>query len=257
MLQHVATGYQIRLVGGILRRVEIAHDGDVSCPLALLLSWHITGIESRPPIPPHRPRPPRMTPAAVKDVNLRVTINDQVARTEVEEIFVNPNPQPLEGTFVLPIPADAQISNFTFFIDGKEVKGEILPREKAQRYYRDIVARLIDPALLEYMDKGLIRVKMFPIPPRGEAKIRFAYTQILRSEGEQLTYYYPFGTNKFSSKPLSQAVVDVSPVSPEDVLPPEESPQNRQPRVDDGQAEDHYRYGHRHDGLGLLGLLNF
>ncbi len=163
-----------------------------------------------PPIPHPGPRPRRrITPAAVKDVSLRVVINDQVAKTEVEEIFVNPNPQPLEGTFVLPIPPDAQVSNFTFWINGKEIQGELLPRDKAQQYYRQIVARIVDPALLEYMDKGLVRVKLFPIPPRGEAKIRFSYSQILPSEGEQLTYYYPFGTNKFSSRPLNQAVVDV------------------------------------------------
>jgi Ca-activated chloride channel family protein len=124
-----------------------------------------------PPPPPPRPFPPapRLVPAAMKDVTLRVAVRDQVAVTEVEEIFVNPNDQPLEGTFILPIPPDAQVNDFTFFIDGKEVKGELLPRDKAQQYYQEIVSRMIDPGLLEYMDKGLVRVKLFPIPPRGEA----------------------------------------------------------------------------------------
>ncbi len=161
------------------------------------------------PHPPPQPGPPAQ-PAAVRDVALKVDIQDQVARTRVEEVFVNPNAFPLEGTFVLPIPPDAQIGEFSFFIDGKEVRGEILSREDAQKYYRDIVSRMIDPALMEYMDKGLVRVSMFPIPPRGEAKVRFSYSQIMRSEAEQLAYYYPFGTNKFSSKPLNQAVVDIA-----------------------------------------------
>jgi len=168
--------------------------------------WANGIIIPRPP----PPGSPTAQPAAVRDVALKVDIRDQVAHTAVREVFVNPNAFPLEGTFVLPIPSDVQISEFSFFIDGKEVQGEILSREDAQKYYRDIVARMIDPALMEYMDKGLVRVRMFPIPARGEAKVRFAYSQILRSEAEQLAYYYPFGTNKFSSAPLDQAVIDIA-----------------------------------------------
>ncbi len=183
----------------------------LSC-LLVTVSLYANGIfVPHPPHPPHPPsRPvPSRKPISVKDVLLDVTITDQAAVTRVEEVFVNPNTTQLEGTFVLPIPKDANIDRFSFFINGKEVKGEMLSSKKAAQVYRDIVARMIDPAILEYADKGLIRVKMFPIPPKGEAKIRFSYSQVLASEGGQLRYYYPFGTNKFSSKPLSKAVVDV------------------------------------------------
>jgi len=175
------------------------------------LVLYANGVIIPPPSPPGpRPRPvPQYRPVAVKAVRLNVQIEDQVAKTNVREVFVNPNPRPLEGTFLLPIPPDAQVSDFTFFINGKEVKAEILPRDKALAYYRQIVSRLIDPALLEYAGKGLVRVRLFPIPPHGEAEIRFSYTQVLSSEGGQLTYWYPFGTNKFSSSLLRSAVIDV------------------------------------------------
>lgn len=159
--------------------------------------------------PPHRRRITSIRTVNFKQVRLDVTIRDQVAETTVEEIFENPNNTPLEGTFLLPIPEDAQVSAFSFFINGQEVKGEILSKEKASKYYQEIVAKMIDPAILEYMDKGLVRVKMFPIPPRGQAKIRFGFHQVLPVEGSQIRYYYPFGTNKFSAKPLDQAVVDI------------------------------------------------
>ena len=179
------------------------------CVLTATLA-HANGIFiPRPPPQPGPPERPVALPVAVRDVRLSVDIRDQAARTQVEQVFENPGAQPLEGEFVLPLPPDAHISDFSFFIDGREVQGEILPSDKARQYYRDIVARLVDPALLEYMGSGMIRVKMFPIPARGEAKIRFGYTQILPSTAGQLTYYYPFGTNKHSSRPLAQAVVDV------------------------------------------------
>src|SRR5690606_3214970 len=41
---------------------------------------------------------------------VEVDIRDQLARTEIEESFVNHTPQVLEGVFYFPLPADASIS---------------------------------------------------------------------------------------------------------------------------------------------------
>src|SRR4051794_32918590 len=46
-------------------------------------------------------------------------IKDQVAVTSVDQEFYNPNGQRLEGDYIFPIPAGAQINEFTMDIDGK------------------------------------------------------------------------------------------------------------------------------------------
>jgi len=46
----------------------------------------------------------------------------QVAITEVDQSFFNPNPQRLEGDYLFPIPKGAQIDKFSMDINGKLTK---------------------------------------------------------------------------------------------------------------------------------------
>ncbi len=165
-----------------------------------------------PPRPP-RPRPRRIVrhlPAWVKEAHLKVTITDQVAKTEVNEVFVNPNHWRLEGDFVFPLPADASVTDFSFWMNGKEVKGELLDTKQARDIYTDIVRQIKDPALLEYVGTKMFRLRIFPIAAHGEAKVKLTYNQLLKSDSGLVSYRYPHSTNKFSSKPLQSVTVDVS-----------------------------------------------
>ncbi|MCB0315034.1 MAG: hypothetical protein KDH84_17545, partial [Calditrichaeota bacterium] len=81
-------------------------------------------IEPPRPIPP-RPRPVVSFdpfPLAVKQHLVTVNISDQAAVTHIDQIFVNPTPNRLEGYYIFPIPAGATISKFSMFIDGKETE---------------------------------------------------------------------------------------------------------------------------------------
>ena len=172
------------------------------------------GIIVPPPPPPRPPRPRHRPithyPAWVKEAHLKVTITDQVAKTEVSEVFVNPNNWRLEGDFVFPLPADATVSDFSFWMNGKEVKAELLDTKQARQIYTDIVGRMKDPALLEYVGTKMFRLRIFPIEPNGEAKVKLTYNQVLKSDSGLVTYRYPHSTNKYSSKPLESATVDVT-----------------------------------------------
>ncbi|HEY8376349.1 MAG TPA: VWA domain-containing protein, partial [Nannocystis sp.] len=47
------------------------------------------------------------------------------------------------------------------------------------------------PALLEWERGNIFKLKIFPIPGRGERKIRLSYTQVLPVVGDTLRYRYP------------------------------------------------------------------
>ena len=59
------------------------------------------------PVPP-RPIPPRphpvFAPLELRTQKVDVKIENQVARTTVEQVFYNPNPRRREGTFLSPCP---------------------------------------------------------------------------------------------------------------------------------------------------------
>ncbi len=48
--------------------------------------------------------------------------------------------------------------------------------------YEAIVREMRDPALLEYMDRGAVQARIFPIPPQGERRIELEYQQVLTAE---------------------------------------------------------------------------
>ena len=136
-------------------------------------------------------------------------ITDQVAVTEVDQVFFNPNPRQLEGTYLFPIPVGAQIYKFTLDINGQPVEAELLDAEKARRIYEDIVRQARDPALLEYAGRGLFKVRIFPIEPHSEKRIQLRYTQLLLSDGGVVPYLYPLNTEKFSAAPLKTVSLKV------------------------------------------------
>ena len=165
------------------------------------------------PIPPWpHPMPPAPRPYAPLEVvyhHVNVKIDGQIATTSVDQEFYNPNNQRLEGTYLFPIPKGAQIDKFTMEIGGKMVEAELLPAAKARQIYEEIVRKLKDPALLEYADRDVFKVRIFPIEPKSKKRIKLSYTQVLKSDGGLVNYTYPLNTEKFSAKPIKDVSIKV------------------------------------------------
>jgi Ca-activated chloride channel family protein len=162
------------------------------------------------PIPP--PRPPRahvFAPLEVGYVKVNTRIDDQVARTSIDQEFYNPNHARLEGTFIFPIPKGAQLDRFTMDIDGKPAEAELLTAGKARQIYEDIVRKSRDPALLEYAGRDLYRIRIFPIEPNSRKRITLSYTQLLKSEDGLASYQVPLSAEKYSAKAIRNVSVKV------------------------------------------------
>lgn len=167
-------------------------------------------IIPRPPHPPqHRPPHYAFAPLEVRYHNVSVQIKDQVAVTEIDQVFYNPLSAQMEGIYLFPIPRGGEIDRFSMDINGKMVEAELLDAGKARRIYEDIVRSMRDPALLEYTNQGLYRVRIFPIPPRAEKQVKLRYTQILKQDNGLMEYLYPLNTEKFSATPLKSVALKI------------------------------------------------
>jgi Ca-activated chloride channel family protein len=158
------------------------------------------------------PSPPKeisFIPLSIKYHHVEVNINNQVAVTKVDQVFLNENNRELEGIYIFPIPEGASISDFAMYVDGKRVSSEVLERDKARNIYEDIVRRMKDPALLEYMDRGAFKASIYPIPARGEKRIQLEYSEVLKYDSGMCKYVYPLNTEKFSVKPIKSVTVSV------------------------------------------------
>ena len=155
-----------------------------------------------PPLP--------MEQLQIKYHHVDVTIDNQMVTTRVDQVFYNPNDYTIEGTYVFPLPLDAVVSKFVLWIDGKPVEGKVLDAGQARQIYEEIVRKLADPALLEYIGRGAVQASVYPIPPQGERQIELEYQQALTAENGLVKYQYPLNTEKFSAIPLESVTVNVN-----------------------------------------------
>ena len=145
----------------------------------------------------------------VKEVSLDARIRDQVADVQVSQTFHNPGSFQLESEYLFPLPEEGAIQNFVLLVDGKELPGRLLSKDEARRIYEEIVRTKRDPALLEYMGRGLYRTSVFPIPPGADRKVTMRYTQVCKRDRDVVEFAYPFGTQKLTAKPIQRLSVSV------------------------------------------------
>src|SRR6266567_444310 len=117
----------------------------------------------------------KLPPLAMVNHRVNVAIEDQVSITTVEQTFRNHTDRNLEATYLFPVPKGATVDKFTMWVDGKEMGGELLDSKQAHKVYTDIVRRTQDPGLLEYLGNSLMRLSVFPVPPKGDQKIKISY----------------------------------------------------------------------------------
>jgi len=146
-------------------------------------------------------------PLSVKYHRVSVRITDQVATTRIDQVFKNGYPADLEAEYIFPLPESAAITSFSLWIDGRKTSGEVLDSEKARKIYEDIVRRMKDPGLLEYVGRNMFRARVYPVPAGGETRIELEYTQTLHYDAGLVRYVYPLDTERFSPDPIGEVSV--------------------------------------------------
>ncbi len=142
-------------------------------------------------LPVERSLPPMRLVRHEQDVR----IQEQVARVKIRQVFASPIGRALEATFLFPVPSGAQVPDFAMRVNGAKVHAETLESGKAREVYEEIVRRLADPGLVEYMDENLLRVRVFPVPAHGEQEIEIELVAALPSESGAVRYEFPFGAS--------------------------------------------------------------
>jgi Ca-activated chloride channel family protein len=140
---------------------------------------------------------------------VKVTIEDQVATTHVDQVFVNESPWELEGTYIFPLPEEAAISEFAMYVDGQRVEARVLEKDEARRIYENIVRQRRDPALLEYVGRNAFQARVYPIPAHDEKRVELEYSEVLPMDQGLVKYLYPLNTEKFSSRPIEDVSVSI------------------------------------------------
>ena len=156
------------------------------------------------------PEEKSVPPLAMLNHKVTIAIEDQLAVTSVEQTFRNHTDRPLEATYVFPVPKGASVDRFTMWVDGKETKGELVEAAKAREVYTSIVRRTQDPGLLEYMGNNLLRMRVFPVPARGDQRVSLRFSAVAPREGGVVEYVYPLKTDGKAAATLEQFSINAT-----------------------------------------------
>ncbi len=125
---------------------------------------------------------------------VEVTINNGVAVTKVAQVFRNLEDRQVEALYTFPVPRGASVANFSMWINGTEMVGEVLEKQRAREIYNSYKQVRRDPGLLEQVDYRTFEMRIFPIAAKAEQRVEISYYQELDSDDDQLRYAYPLAT---------------------------------------------------------------
>ncbi len=132
----------------------------------------------------------------IERLDVRVTVDGDFAVTEVDETFVNPRSDAVEGIFTFRTPPGAVLQKFGVDRSGDLVWGQIKESVAAQAQYESNVYQgsTEDPALLQWVTSGVYSARLYPIQGGAKRRVVTRYAEWLPRQGahaDRRLYVYP------------------------------------------------------------------
>jgi Ca-activated chloride channel family protein len=169
------------------------------CSGALLPAPSAVSAQALPPLPPVVELPPPLNQIVIERHTVDAVVDGLVAQVQVTQVLRNPSGQVAEGVYIFPLPRDAAVSDFQMTVDGEVLEGRLLDRDEARRIYEQIVRSQRDPALLEYLDRGLFQTSVFPIPPGETRTVELSYVHLVERADDLHRFNYPLSMRGYGA----------------------------------------------------------
>ena len=131
------------------------------------------------------------TPLAIGDHAVRVVVEDGYVVTEVEQTFYNHGNRDLEAIYSFPVPEHAAVGEFTYWIDGQPVSGEVVERQRARDIYEAEKSAGRETALVEKNDYQTFDIGVYPVRAGQDVRTRLVYLQTAHTDTGIGRYVYP------------------------------------------------------------------
>ncbi|MFJ6673348.1 VIT domain-containing protein [Actinosynnema sp. NPDC091369] len=166
-------------------------------------------------------------------VDVHATITGLASRTTITQTFHNPHPDPLEATYVFPLPARAAVTALRVEADGRVVEGMLKERAAARADYDQAVSDGKRAAIAEEERPGVFTTRVGNIVPGERITVRLTIVGVLAYEDDTAEYRLPLvvAPRYVPGTPLpgdqvgdgvardTDAVPDASRISPPVLLP--------------------------------------
>jgi Ca-activated chloride channel family protein len=169
----------------------------------------------------------------LKAMDVRTRIDGLIAQTDLTQTFQNVHTEPLEATYIFPLPDRAAVTRFRLEVAGRVIEGQLKERGAARKEYDEAIQAGYRAAITEEERPGVFTMRVGNLPPGEEATVRLSLAGPLPySEGEA-TFRFPLvvGPRYIPGTPLpgpsvgagvapdTDAAPDASRISPPVLLP--------------------------------------
>jgi len=161
--------------------------------------------------------PPELR-VTIAEHHVTTTIDDGLAVTSVEEVFVNDYDHAIEAVYIFPVPEGAAVSEFSVTVDGREVSAEVLEAAEAAELYADALRQGGNAALLEFMGRGAFRAALGEMAAGERRPVRLEYTELLEPQDGLYHYSYPLDIDTFTYRTVDNLSLEVTIASAAPVL---------------------------------------
>lgn len=172
-----------------MKLISCKHKLMVMPSIALLFNLVASGISYGAGL--LTPADGRLPALEIKQHDVNVMIEDGYAITRVEQVFHNPHAQDLEAIYSFPVPEKAAVAEFTVWIDGKPVTGEVLEKQQARQVYETEKAAGREAGLTEKDEYRTFDISVSPVRAGQDTRIRFSYLQPAHVDTGIGRYVYP------------------------------------------------------------------
>jgi Ca-activated chloride channel family protein len=127
----------------------------------------------------------------ITEIGAQIDILESTATTTIEIRLQNTTSRRQEAELIVPVPDGAVVRGFAYDGPKGEITAEVLPKDEAKKIYERLVAKIRDPALVEFIGYNLIRSSVFPIEANGKQRVRLTYEHLLEVDGNRVDYVLP------------------------------------------------------------------
>jgi len=150
-----------------------------------------------------RPADGSLPELEIEEHRVNIVINNGFAVTEVDQTFRNPHDRDLDAVYTFPLPRQASLSELSLWIDGVEVIGEVVERDRAREIVEEERQAGRETALAEKRDYLAFDVFVSPVRAGSTARVRLVYLQPIEIDSGVGRYVYPLEEGEVDEKEMS------------------------------------------------------
>ena len=125
------------------------------------------------------------------DTKVQMQISGMINRVKLEQTFLNPSKDWVEGIYVFPLPENSAVDQLQMKIGNRLIQGEIQERTQAKKRYQQAKKQGKKATLIEQQRPNIFTTNLANIAPGESITVMIEYQQSVKIDNNQYSIRFP------------------------------------------------------------------